>query len=134
MYPRECNYRRIIARYKHGKRSKSNNYRYITLKNSLGNTFIITRQKSIENYQEKEKLLPRKRYRTIDQIKILFSIVKKIISKEKYLYICFVDFSKTYVQHSKSLQIAFTKLSSTFSVYTTVECRHMFGGRIDVKR
>ena len=78
--------------------------------------------------------MPRKRYRTIDQIKILFSILKKIISKEKCLYICFVDFSKTYVQHSKSLQIAFTKLSSTFSVYAIVECRHMFGGRIDVKR
>ena len=76
------------------------NYRGITLLSSLRKLFSSLIYNHTENkIESKEKPSQagfRKNYRTTDHIFTLFSLIKKAISKGKYLYNCFVDFRKAY--------------------------------------
>ena len=76
------------------------NYRGITRLSSLGKLFSSLIYNCIENEIESKDILSpsqvgfRKNYRTIGHIFRLFSLIKKAISKGKYLYTFFVYFRK----------------------------------------
>ena len=74
------------------------NYRGITLFSSLGKIFSSLIYNRIENEIEKKDILSpfqsgfRKNYRSTDHIFTLFSLIKKALSKRKYLYTFFAYF------------------------------------------
>ena len=78
------------------------NYRGIILLSSFGKLSTSLICNCIENEIESKDILSpslegfRKNYRTADYIFTLFSLTKKAMSKEKYLYTCFVCFRKAY--------------------------------------
>ena len=88
----------IHSIHKNGSKNDPSNYRGITLLSSLGKLFSSLVYKRIENEIESKGILSpsqasfTKNYRTTENIFRLFSLIKKAISKGKYLYTCFVDF------------------------------------------
>ena len=70
--------------------------------NSLGKLFnTISYNRLTTKLQNANILSPAqvgfcKDHRTLDHIFTLFSLVKKYVTKGKYLYTCFVDFQKAY--------------------------------------
>ena len=77
------------------------NYREITLLSSLGKLFSSLIYNRIENEISKYILPPsqegfRKNCRTTDDVFTLFSLIKKAMSKGKYIYTCFVAFRKAF--------------------------------------
>ena len=101
-YPETWNHGLIHSIHKNGSKRDPSNYRGITLLSSsrkLLSSLICSR---IENEIESKDILSpseagfRKNYRTTDHIFTHSSLIKKAMSKGKYLYTCFVDFRKAY--------------------------------------
>ena len=101
-YAETWNHGLIHSIHKNGSKMDPLNYRGITLLSSLGKLFSSLIYNCIENEIESKDILSpsqagfRKNYRTTDHIFTLFSLIKKAISKGKYLYNCIVDFRKAY--------------------------------------
>ena len=101
-FPKDWNYGILRLIHKGDDPDDANNYRAITLNSCLGKffcTILNTRFTSIlehENIICKEQAAFRKNSRTTDQIFLLKHIVRIYISNNKYLYTCFVDFSKAF--------------------------------------
>ena len=97
----------IHSVHKNGSKKDSSNYWRITLLSSLGKLFSSLIYNHIENEIESKYILSpsqasfRKNYRTTDHIFTLFSLIKKAISEGKYLYTCFVDFRKFWLNMPK---------------------------------
>ena len=99
-YPNSWNEGLIFSIHKSGEKENPNNYQGITLSNSLGKLFkIILCNRLTTELQNSNILSPAqaefcKDHRTSDHIFTLFSLIKKYVTKGKYLYTCFVDFQK----------------------------------------
>ena len=99
-YPNSWNEGLIFSIHKSGEKENPNNYRGITLSNSLGKLFnTILYNRFTTKLQNVNILSPaqagfRKDHRTSDHIFTLFSLTKKYVTKGKYLSTCFVDFQK----------------------------------------
>ena len=100
----------IVPIHKKGSRSRSdpNNYRGISLINSISKVFMHVLNKRLYLWCEKNSVIDesqagfRRSYSTIDHIFTLVSVVKKYLSKTRgRLYCVFIDFSKAFdsVQH-----------------------------------
>ena len=77
------------------------NYQGMTLVSSLGKLFSSLICNRIENEISKYILLPsqagfRKNCGTTDHVFTLFGLIKKAMSKGRYIYTCFVDFRKAF--------------------------------------
>ena len=92
----------IHSIHKNGSRIHPSNYRGITLLSSLGKLFSSLAYNRIENEIESKDILLhsqpsfRKNYRKSNHIFTLFSLVKKAVSKGKYLYTWSVDFREAH--------------------------------------
>ena len=81
------------------KKENPSNYRGITLSNSLGKLFnTILYNRLTTKLQNANILFPAqagffKDHRTSDHI---FTLTKKYVTKDKYLYTCFVNFQKAF--------------------------------------
>ena len=101
-YQEACKHGLIHSLRKNGCKKDPSNYRGIALLSLLV-------QNRIENEIEGNDILSpsqagfRKNYRTSDHIFTLFSLIKKAISKRKYLYTCFDDFRKAYDSKCRKL-------------------------------
>jgi hypothetical protein len=102
-YPEAWKHGINIPLYKNGNPTDPNNYRGITLTNTLGKVFCSVLNTRINNYLEGNDLLLkeqggfRKKYRTTDQIFILNNIISEVMkSRNNRLYACFVDFQKAF--------------------------------------
>ena len=101
-YPETWNHGLIHSIHKNGSKMDPSYYRGIALLNSLGKLFSSLIYNRIENEIESKDILSpsqagfRKNYRTTDHIFTLFSLIKKAISKGKYLYTRFADFREDY--------------------------------------
>ena len=101
-YPENWNHGMMHTIYKSGPKNDPSNYREITLTSCLGKLFSTLLHVRIEIEVEKKKLVAqsragfRKNHRTPDHVMTLFTLIKKSLREGKYLYTCFVDFSKAY--------------------------------------
>ena len=101
-YPTSWNQGLVFSIYKFGKKDDPNKYRGLTLSNCLGKLFNTILYKSLQNEIKNNIVLSpaltgfRKDYTTSDHSFTLFSLINRYIKKGRYLYICFVDFQKTY--------------------------------------
>ena len=99
-YPETWNHGLIHPIHKNGSKMEPSNYWGITLLSSVGKLFSSLIYNHNENEIESKDILSpsqagfRKNYRTIGHIFRLFSLIKKAISKGKYLYTLFVYFWK----------------------------------------
>ena len=103
-YPNSWNEELLFSIHKSDEKENPNNYRGITLSNSLGKLFsTILYNRLTTKLQNANILSPaqagfRKDHRTSDHIFTLFSLIKQYVRKGKYLYTCFVDFRKRTTQ------------------------------------
>ena len=100
-YPETWNHGLTHSIHKNGSIMALSNYREITPLSSLGKLFSSLIYNRIENEISKYILPPsqagfRKNWRTTDHVFTLFSLIKKAMSKGKYIYTCFVDFRKAF--------------------------------------
>ena len=101
-FPKDWNFGLLKLIHKGGETDDENNYRAITLNSCLGKLFCtILNQRLYSQLEDKnifcrEQAGFRKNHRTTDHIFLLEKIVKTYISQNKYLYTCFVDFSKAF--------------------------------------
>ena len=101
-FPKEWNYGLLRLIHKGDDTDDENNYRAITLNSCLGKLFCTILSQRFNPLLEEQQIFCkeqagfRKNSRTTDQIFILRNIVKHYISQNKYLYTCFVDFSKAF--------------------------------------
>ena len=101
-FPKEWNYGLLKLIHKGGDTDDENNYRAITLNSCLGKLFCSILHNRLYPLLENEVIFCkeqagfRKNHRTTDHIFLLRKIVKTYISQNKYLYTCFVDFSKAF--------------------------------------
>ena len=101
-FPKDWNFGLLKLIHKGGETDDENNYRAITLNSCLGKLFCtILNQRLYSQLEDKnifcrEQAGFRKNHRTTDHIFLLKKIVKTYISQNKYLYTCFVDFSKAF--------------------------------------
>ena len=101
-FPKEWNYGLLRLIHKGGDTDDENNYRAITLNSCLGKLFCTILHNRLnplleaENVFCKEQAGFRVNHRTTDLIFLLRKIVKTYISQNKYLFTCFVDFSKAF--------------------------------------
>ena len=97
-YPETWNHGLVRSIHKNDSKMDPSNYRGITLFGSLGKIFSSLIYNRIENEIEKKDILSpfqsgfRKNYRSTDHIFALFSLIKKALSKRKYLHTFFVYF------------------------------------------
>ena len=102
LFPSEWNYGLLLPIHKGDDSTDANNYRGITLNSCLGKLFCTVLYQRLSPLLEKENIYCkeqagfRKNMRTTDHIFLLKSIVKKYTKQNKYLYTCFVDFSKAF--------------------------------------
>ena len=101
-FPVEWNYGLLRLIHKSGETDDENNYRAITLNSCLGKMFCTILHHRLSPVLEEEKILCkeqagfRKNHRTTDHIFLLRKIIKSYTCQNKYLYTCFVDFSKAF--------------------------------------
>ena len=101
-FPKEWNYGLLRLLFKGGEAEDENNYRAITLNSCLGKIFCTVLHNRLGPILEEKNILCReqagfrKNHRTTDHIFLLKKIVKTFISQNKYLFTCFVDFSKAF--------------------------------------
>ena len=132
-FPIEWNYGLLRLIHKDGDRDDEDNYRAITLNSCLGKLFCTILQNRLNLLLEKEKILCkeqagfRKNHRATDHIFLLRKIVKTYTSQNKYLFTCFVDFSKAFdsiwrqalIQKVSNIGIHGKFLNIIKSIYTT---------------
>ena len=118
VFPEEWKIGVNIPIYKSGCPLNTNNYRGITLTNTVGKLFCQSLNSRLCQYLEsndklcKEQAGFRKNHRTTDQIFLLTKLVDNVVkTRNKRLYCCFVDFQKAFdnVWH----QALFVKLHET---------------------
>ena len=101
-FPKDWNFGLLKLIHKGGETDDENNYRAITLNSCLGKLFCTILNQRLYSLLEdinifcREQAGFRKNHRTTDHIFLLKKIVKTYISQNKYLYTCFVDFSKAF--------------------------------------
>ena len=101
-FPKDWNYGLLRLIHKGNDPDDENNYRAITLNSCIGKLFCTILSHRINPLLEKENIFCkeqagfRKNSRTTDQIFLLKNIVRHYVSNNKYLYTCFVDFSKAF--------------------------------------
>jgi hypothetical protein len=102
-FPKVWNLSCISSIFKSGNPNDSNNYRGICVSSCLGKLFTSLLQNRLTNVLEKQNLLSvnqggfREGYRTSDHIYIPKTLINKYLNKcKKNLYVCFVDFKKTF--------------------------------------
>ena len=106
-YPETWNHRHIHSLHKNDSKKDPSNNPGITLGSALGTLYRWLTCNRIENeIESKNILLPSqagfgKNYRTTGQKFTLFSLIKKALSKRKYLYTYLVDFRKACDSMSK---------------------------------
>ena len=127
-YPNEWKVGVNIAIYKNGSPLNPENYRGITLTNTLGKLFCQILNSRISEFLEqsdslvKEQAGFRKTYRTTDHIFILKKLVDNAMKTRNRLYCCFVDFQKAFdnVWH-EVLLVKLNKIGITGKVFTIIE-------------
>ena len=101
-FPKEWNYGLLRLIHKGGETDNEDNYRAITLNSCLGKLFCTILNHRLNPLLEAEDIFCkeqsgfRKNHRTTDHIFLLRKIVKSYTSQNRYLYTCFVDFSKAF--------------------------------------
>ena len=101
-FPKDWNFGLLRLIYKGGETDDQNNYRAITLNSCLGKMFCTILNQRLYSLLEDQNIFCReqagfrKNHRTTDHIFLLKKKVKTYISQNKYLYTCFVDFSKAF--------------------------------------
>ena len=108
-YPETWNHRHIHSLHKNDSKKDPSNNRGITLGSALGKLYRwLTCNRIGNEIESKNILLPSqagfgKNYRTTGHKFTLFSLIKKALSKRKYLYTYLVDFRKAYDSYVKNL-------------------------------
>ena len=101
-FPKDWNYGLLRLIHKGSDTDDENNYRAITLNSCLGKLFCTILNQRINPLIEQENMFCneqggfRKNRRATDQIFLLKNIVRRYVTNNKYLYTCFVDFSKAF--------------------------------------
>ena len=101
-FPKDWNYGLLRLIHKGSDTDDENNYRAITLNSCLGKLFCTILNQRINPLLEQENMFCneqggfRKNRRATDQIFLLKNIVRRYVTNNKYLYTCFVDFSKAF--------------------------------------
>ena len=78
------------------------NYRPISLTSLLSKTYTNILNKRLTKFVETNNILPveqagfREKYSTVDHIFTLYSMIHKQFSKDRKLYVAFVDYSKCF--------------------------------------
>ena len=107
-YPETWNHRHIHSLHKNDSKKDPSNNRGITLGSALGKLYRwLTCNRIGNEIESKNILLPSqagfgKNYRTTGHKFTLFSLIKKALSKRKYLYTYLVDFRKAYDSYVKN--------------------------------
>ena len=76
------------------------NYRPISLTSLLSKTYTNILNKRLTKFVERNNIIPeeqagfREKYSTVDHIFTLYSMIHKQFSKDRKLYVAFVDYSK----------------------------------------
>jgi hypothetical protein len=92
----------IIPIYKKGDNNLPENYRGVTLLSTLGKLFSKILNTRLNNWAENYHVYIdaqagfRSKMGTVDNIFVLQSIINHIISENKRLFVCFVDFTKAF--------------------------------------
>jgi exonuclease III len=101
-YPKSWSTGLICPIYKKGERDDPNNYRGITITNSISKIFTSIMNKRLTQFLEKENSICveqigfTKKCSTSDHILVLKTLIDSTKMKHKGLYVCFVDFSKAF--------------------------------------
>ena len=101
-FPKDWNYGILRLIHKGDDPEDANNYRAITLNSCLGKLFCTILNARFSDILEKNNIICkeqagfRKNSRTTDWIFLLKHIVRTYVSKNQFLYTCFVDFSKAF--------------------------------------
>ena len=88
--------------HKGGDLSDPSNYRGIAMSSCLSKLFCKIMDSRLQAYLEAYDIINRcqigfrPKSRTSDNILVLTSIIKKFISKKKYLFTCFIDLKKAF--------------------------------------
>jgi len=92
----------IIPIFKNGNPTDPNNYRGIAISSCLSKLFARVLNDRLEGVCNNHHIISdcqigfRRGFRTTDHIYLIKSVIDKVVKKGKYLYVCFVDFSKAY--------------------------------------
>ena len=102
-FPEEWAVEIIVILFNWGEKNDINNYRGITLLSVIGKLLVGMLNERLTKFVEKHKIVYenqagfRKGYRTTDHIFTLYSVIHHTINvKKKPLYVCFIDFKKTF--------------------------------------
>ena len=102
-FPKQWNILHISSIFKSGDPNDCNNYRGICVSSCLGKLFTSLLQNILTLFLEEHDLLSpnqggfRAGYRTSDHIFILKTLIDKYVyNNNKNLFVCFVDFQKTF--------------------------------------
>ena len=136
VFPSEWTSAVIIPLFKKGDRRDANNYRGISLLNTLGKIFTSILNRRLCKWSESTNVLSdcqagfRKNHSTVDNIFVLYATIQKYLSfRHGKLYCLFVDFSKAFdrVNHSllmfklKSIGVKGNMYRILHSMYSNVK-------------
>lgn len=129
IYPYDWKVGLNIPIYKNGCTFNPENYRGITLTNTIGKLFCQVLNQRISDYLEENNCLVReqagfrKTFRTTDHIFLLNKLVDSVLkTRTKRLYCCFVDFQKAFdnVWH-QALLVKLNKIGITGKIFNIVK-------------
>ena len=101
-YPLQWSTGLIVPIHKNGDNSDPNNFRGITLNNSISKLYTLLLNDRLTDFCENNKVISdnqigfRRNFRTSDHVFTLKTLIDQAFSSEKKLYTCFVDFRKAY--------------------------------------
>ena len=128
IFPEQWNHSLIKTLFKSGNKDNPNDYRGISLNNTIGKVFCSILHDRLLDCCEENKILKdeqaafRKNYRTTDHIYLLKHIIKKYTSENKKLYTCFVDLTKAFDSvWRKGLLNKIKQIGITGKIYNIIE-------------
>ena len=92
----------IVPIHKKGPLSDPNNYRGISLTSIFSKTFLHIMNARLQTWTDENNLIGeeqagcRRGYSTVDNVFILHSVIQRYLSRNKKLYVLFVDFQKAF--------------------------------------
>ena len=102
LFPSEWAKSIIVPVHKKGNINLCDNYRPISLTSLFSKVFTRVLDKRLEDFLNSNDIIPeeqagfRKNYSTIDHIFSLYAMINMQFSKNKKLYVCFVDYRKAF--------------------------------------
>ena len=102
VFPTEWKKSIIVPVFKKGDINSCSNFRPISLTSLLSKTYTNILNKRLTKFVERNNIIPeeqagfREKYSTVDHIFTLYSMIYKQFSKDRKLYVAFVDYSKCF--------------------------------------